>query len=87
MHFSFGISMAVLAVGLSIYERYVEMKILVEYWECGHKAWFGLTTACILLPTVIGSVPFTNWAIKKRRCWDFKMLVAFLVFPIFTLLW
>ena len=88
MHFSYGIFMSFLDLFLSVYERYVEGKLLVQYWECCHTAWFWLTITCILLPAVIGAVTSTVLQMKERDCGTFIMVTSgFVVFPISNILW
>ena len=89
MYFSFGIFMSFMDLFLGVYERYVEVKLLVQYW-CGHThtAWFWLTITCILLPAVIGAVVITILSIKERDCVDFILGSAYFVFfPISLILW
>ena len=86
-HFSFGIFMALLDVALRTYERYVEVKLMIEYWECGDTIWFWLTFGCILLPAVIGAVASTIVAITERDSRWLKWTAVFLVFPISSMLW
>ena len=77
---SFGVVELLIDIALSIYERYAEVKLLMEYWECGHMNWFWLTVACILLPVVIMTVHYTIVAIRHK---EFFLNTAFsLVFPI-----
>ena len=87
MHFSFKIFMALLDVALNIYERYVEVKLLIEYWECGDTNWFWLTVACILLPGVIIAAGVTMASIKVCECDDVLFAALLLVFPIISLIW
>ena len=72
MHFSFGIFMAMLNVVLSIYERCVELMLVIEYRGCGDTAWFWLTISCILLPGLIGAGGRVY--IKSTRNLDFFTL-------------
>ena len=87
MHFSFGIFMAVLDVALNIYERYIEIKLLIEYHECGDTAWMWLTIACILLPAVISAVAFTVWALKEKEWGWVAIAMLMLIFPVSSLIW
>ena len=86
-HFSFGIFLALLDVALRTYERYVEGKLLIEYWECRDTTWFWLTFGCIMLPAVIGAVLCTLVAITERDCGWHIWTAMFLVFPISSMLW
>ena len=86
-NFSFGIFVALLSIPLIIYERYVEVKLLIQYWDCGDMAWFWLTSACILLPGVIMAVAYTIVAIKNNDPTHLKKTAFFLVFPVSLVLW
>ena len=86
-HFSFGIFLALLDVALITYERYVEVKLMKEYWECRNTSWFWLTFGCILLPAVIGAAASTIVAITERDSVWLKWAAVFLVFPISSMLW
>ena len=87
MYFSFGIFMALLDIALNIYERVIEVKLLISYSNCEDTAWMWLTVGFILLPGIITAIAVAMKAIKERQWGGAVAAPVFLLFPISSLIW